>query len=136
MFLGCVVYPSNWTDQRIASICETSGRYASGKCRIKWAYILAIIGIFDILLLGILALVLSQRQATNYKIASVVKLTDETTNISSTEIQNNIVVSEAVNEAFSNENNLKNHRTEYSETNNKIILGASNEENSFRDFQI
>jgi hypothetical protein len=78
MFLGCVVYPNNWGDAKIVDVCETSTNYFSGKCRIKWAYILAIIGIFDILLLAILALVLSQTQATNYKIATAVNIVDTT----------------------------------------------------------
>lgn len=86
MFLGCVVYPNNWGEPRVVNICYNSSSYFSGKCRIKWAYILAIIGIFDILLLGILALVLSRRQAPNYKIATAVNLVD-------TNVQNVIVAS-------------------------------------------
>jgi hypothetical protein len=76
MILGCVIYPYNWDDPQIVDICETSKSYYSGKCRIKWAYILAIISIFDILFLAILALVLSRRQATNYRIASTVSFVD------------------------------------------------------------
>ncbi|RNA17791.1 lipoma HMGIC fusion partner-like 3 [Brachionus plicatilis] len=58
----CVIYPNNWDDPRIVDICETSRSYSSGKCEIKWAYILSIIGIFDILFLAILSLVMSRRQ--------------------------------------------------------------------------
>lgn len=70
MILGCVIYPNNWDDPRIVDICETSRSYSSGKCEIKWAYILSIVGIFDVLFLGILALVMSRRQANNYRISS------------------------------------------------------------------
>jgi hypothetical protein len=38
---------------------------------VRWAYILAIIGIFDIGFLAALALVLSRRQVNNYKVASM-----------------------------------------------------------------
>ena len=72
MILGCVIYPNNWDDPKIVDICETSKSYSSGKCRIKWAYILAIIGIFDILFLAILALVMSRRQVNNYKVTSTI----------------------------------------------------------------
>ena len=76
MILGCVIYPNNWDDPKIVEICETSTSYFSGKCAIRWAYILAIIGIFDIGFLATLALVLSRRQATNYKIASAINYVD------------------------------------------------------------
>lgn len=67
MLLGCIVYPAVWGSDRIREVCETSENFVPGKCEIKWAYILAILGIFDILLLSILALVLSRRQVSNFK---------------------------------------------------------------------
>lgn len=76
MILGCVIYPNNWDNPKIVEICETSYSYYAGKCSIKWAYILAIIGIFDILILGSLALVLSRRQASNYKVSSRLNFVD------------------------------------------------------------
>ena len=76
MILGCVIYPNNWDNRRITDICETSTSYYPGKCEIRWAYILAIIGIFDILFLAILALVLSRRQANNFKLTSAISLND------------------------------------------------------------
>jgi len=66
MIIGCVVYPYNWGKKIITDICETSSSYFSGKCHIRWAYILAIIGIFDVLFLCILAFVLARRQATDF----------------------------------------------------------------------
>lgn len=67
MVMGCTLYPNNWDSVRIVEICETSSSYYAGKCRITWAYILAIVGIFDILFLSILAFVLARRQAANYQ---------------------------------------------------------------------
>lgn len=37
--------------------------FVAGECGIRWAFILAIVGIFDAFILAILALVLSTRQA-------------------------------------------------------------------------
>lgn len=79
MILGCVIYPNNWDTRRITDICETSSRYNVGKCEIRWAFILALIGIFDILSLSILALVLSRRQANVLKVTSGVCLNDSST---------------------------------------------------------
>ena len=76
MILGCVIYPNNWDDPRIVDICETSTSYYSGKCAVRWAYILAIIGIFDIWFLAALALVLSRRQVNNYKVASMASFSE------------------------------------------------------------
>lgn len=66
MIMGCSIYPNNWDSKIITDVCETSLSYYSGKCQIRWAYILAIIGIFDILFLCILAFVLARRQAPPY----------------------------------------------------------------------
>lgn len=79
MILGCVLYPNNWDGKRIREICETSTRYNVGKCEIRWAFILAIIGICDILSLSILALVLSRRQANVLRVTSGICLNDSST---------------------------------------------------------
>lgn len=76
MAFGCIIYPYNWSDSEIVDVCETSKSYYAGKCQIKWAYILAVISVFDILFLAILALVLSRRQATNYRLASSISFVD------------------------------------------------------------
>ena len=67
MFLGCVIYPGGWDHIMVRRICgdEASG-YHLGKCDMRWAYILAIIGVFDILILAILAFVLAFRQADKW----------------------------------------------------------------------
>lgn len=64
MFLGCVIFPHGWDHFYVKRICgDSTGRYHIGNCEMRWAYILAIIGIFDILILTVLAFVLGCRQA-------------------------------------------------------------------------
>ncbi len=64
MILGCVVYPAGWDAPEVIRICGSKANmYSLGNCTIRWAYILCIIGIFDALVLSILAFVLSARQA-------------------------------------------------------------------------
>ena len=137
MFLGCVVYPNNWGDAKIVDVCETSTNYFSGKCRIKWAYILAIIGIFDILLLAILALVLSQTQATNYKIATAVNIVDTTTtvcdggNMMHGAVGGQHVIMSETNDGFTADNYHEEYLSEKTHQQQQ-----HNDDTSFRDFQI
>jgi len=64
MMLGCIIYPAGWDHEEVKAICgNQADRYEPGECTIRWAYILAIIGIFDCYILSILAFVLSARQA-------------------------------------------------------------------------
>lgn len=64
MFLGCVIFPHGWDHYYVRRICgDNSGRYKIGQCEMRWAYILAIIGIFDIMILTVLAFVLGCRQS-------------------------------------------------------------------------
>jgi len=64
MFLGCVIFPHGWDNIMVNRICgDGVGRYNLGQCSMRWAYILAIIGVFDILILTVLAFVLAFRQA-------------------------------------------------------------------------
>ena len=58
MFLACVIYPSGWDAKVVADVCNSSS-YDAGDCKIKWTYILAIIAIFDAIILSILAFVLA-----------------------------------------------------------------------------
>lgn len=63
MFLGCVIFPAGWNHMYVRRICGSGvGKHHIGDCEMRWAYILAIIGIFDILILAILAFVLASRQ--------------------------------------------------------------------------
>ena len=62
--LGCIIYPAGWDHEDIRAVCSNDAdKFSLGDCTIRWAYILAIVGIFDSLLLSILAFVLSARQA-------------------------------------------------------------------------
>ena len=67
MFLGCVIYPNGWDNIMVKRICgDTMSPYHLGLCQMRWAYILAIVGVFDILILAILAFVLAFRQADKW----------------------------------------------------------------------
>lgn len=72
MFLACVIYPSGWNQYEVRQICgESSGEYRLGACNIRWAYILAILGIFDAAILSILAFFLAAKRAKlDYSTAS------------------------------------------------------------------
>ena len=64
MFLGCVIFPSGWDNFEVQRICGTkANKFQIGECGVRWAFILAIIGVFDALVLSILAFVLASRQA-------------------------------------------------------------------------
>lgn len=72
MFLACVIYPSGWGQNEVKDICgESSGEYRLGACNIRWAYILAILGIFDAAILSVLAFFLAaKRSKLDYSTAS------------------------------------------------------------------
>ena len=64
MFLGCIIYPLGWDADEVQRICgHDADEFDLDECGIRWAYILAIVGIFDVLALGILAFVLAGRVA-------------------------------------------------------------------------
>lgn len=64
LVLGCMIFPNGWDAELIRDMCgEDTGRYALGNCSVRWAYILAIIGILDALILSFLAFVLGNRQS-------------------------------------------------------------------------
>jgi len=60
LFLACVIYPGGWSADAVRTICR-SDYYDSGDCSIQWAYILAIVAIFDGIVLAVLAFVLAFR---------------------------------------------------------------------------
>jgi hypothetical protein len=69
-----VIFPSGWDHMYVRRICgEDAGDYDIGKCEMRWAYILAIIGIFDILMLAILAFVLACHQRRRWVNVHTVK---------------------------------------------------------------
>ncbi|CAB1459029.1 unnamed protein product [Pleuronectes platessa] len=64
LVLGCVIFPNGWDAEVIRDMCgEDTGRYTLGNCSVRWAYILAIVGILDALVLSFLAFVLGNRQS-------------------------------------------------------------------------
>jgi len=65
LFLGCIIYPSGWKQLEVQTICGSdSTEYNLGDCGMRWAYILAIVGIFDAGLLAVLAFFLGSRRPT------------------------------------------------------------------------
>lgn len=56
------VYPLGFSSTEVRHLCGPSARqYNLGECGIRWAYVLAIIGVFDAVVLAALALVLATR---------------------------------------------------------------------------
>ncbi|XP_062990257.1 LHFPL tetraspan subfamily member 3 protein [Elgaria multicarinata webbii] len=63
LVLGCMIYPDGWDATEVKRMCgEKTDKYTLGACSIRWAYILAIIGILDAMILSFLAFVLGNRQ--------------------------------------------------------------------------
>ena len=64
MFLACVIYPAGWNHFEVKTICGSEAdEFRLGECSIRWAYILAILGIFDAAVLAILAFFLAAKRA-------------------------------------------------------------------------
>ncbi|KAL7882899.1 hypothetical protein SRHO_G00005570 [Serrasalmus rhombeus] len=63
LVLGCLIYPDGWDADEVKRMCgEQTDKYTIGACSVRWAYILAIMGIMDALILSFLAFVLGNRQ--------------------------------------------------------------------------
>eukprot|EP00063_Salmo_salar_P027869 XP_014002704.1 PREDICTED: lipoma HMGIC fusion partner-like 3 protein isoform X1 [Salmo salar] len=63
LVLGCIIFPNGWDAEVVRDLCgEETGKYTLGNCSVRWAYILAIMGILDALILSFLAFVLGNRQ--------------------------------------------------------------------------
>lgn len=61
--LGCMIYPDGWDADEVKRMCgEETDKYTIGACSVRWAYILAIMGIMDAFILSFLAFVLGNRQ--------------------------------------------------------------------------
>ncbi|KAK6177146.1 hypothetical protein SNE40_015307 [Patella caerulea] len=64
MFLACVIFPNGWSHSEVRTICGSdANEYRLGECQVRWGYILAILGIFDALVLGVLAFFLATKRA-------------------------------------------------------------------------
>lgn len=58
-----MIFPDGWDSETIRDMCGAkTGKYSLGDCSVRWAYILAIIGILNALILSFLAFVLGNRQ--------------------------------------------------------------------------
>ncbi|XP_041114324.1 LHFPL tetraspan subfamily member 3 protein isoform X1 [Polyodon spathula] len=63
LVLGCLIFPDGWDSDEVRRMCgEHTDKYTLGACSMRWAYILAIMGILDALILSFLAFVLGNRQ--------------------------------------------------------------------------
>lgn len=62
MLAGVLIFPAGWDAPAIKEVCgKETDNYDSGQCGIRWAYILAIIGVIDCSVLSILAFILGVR---------------------------------------------------------------------------
>jgi hypothetical protein len=64
MIVACIIYPAGWDHAQVMEICgKSAGPYKLGDCGIRWAYVLAILGIFDSAFLAVLAFILASKRA-------------------------------------------------------------------------
>lgn len=62
MLVGVLIFPAGWDADVVKEVCgNEADNYGTGQCGIRWALILAIIGIIDCMVLSILAFVLGTR---------------------------------------------------------------------------
>ncbi|CAF0889955.1 unnamed protein product [Rotaria sordida] len=63
LFIALIVYPAGFDNDTIRSVCgQNANNFYIDTCQIRWAYILAIIAFFNILILAILAFLLGMKQ--------------------------------------------------------------------------
>lgn len=62
MVIGVLTFPAGWDVSVVRDVCgPDAGDYDPGQCGIRWAYILAVIGVADCVVLSALAFVLGTR---------------------------------------------------------------------------
>lgn len=62
MLVAALVFPLTWSAPEVMRTCgQTAGQYALGDCSLRWAYLLAVIGCLDAVILSILAFILATR---------------------------------------------------------------------------
>lgn len=62
MAIGIVSFPAGWDHDEVRSICGAdSDNYELGTCGVRWAFVLAVIVLFDFWVLGCLAFTLAHR---------------------------------------------------------------------------
>ncbi|XP_067880363.1 LHFPL tetraspan subfamily member 3 protein [Heterodontus francisci] len=63
--LGCLIFPVGWGTPEVQQLCGAkAGSYRLDTCSVHWAFVLAILGVLDALVLSVLAFVLGNRQDT------------------------------------------------------------------------
>uniref|UniRef100_A0A914WT22 Uncharacterized protein n=1 Tax=Plectus sambesii TaxID=2011161 RepID=A0A914WT22_9BILA len=68
MLTGCVVYPAGWDHEKVRAVCGSEAdRYRMGSCELRWSYILALIGVFDVFFLCLLGFILACKQPSRVK---------------------------------------------------------------------
>ncbi|XP_023946636.1 LHFPL tetraspan subfamily member 3 protein [Bicyclus anynana] len=59
---GSAVYPAGWSETAVQETCgPTADQYNIGRCHVRWAYLLAVIGCLDGIVLAALAFILATR---------------------------------------------------------------------------
>lgn len=62
LIVGVLAFPGGWADPSVQEVCGPSARhFYPDKCGLRWAYILAMIGVADVLVLAALAFTLAVR---------------------------------------------------------------------------
>ncbi len=62
LVVGVLAFPGGWSDPSVQEVCGPSARhFYPGQCGLRWAYILAMIGVADVLVLAALAFTLAVR---------------------------------------------------------------------------
>ncbi|XP_076068176.1 LHFPL tetraspan subfamily member 3 protein-like [Oratosquilla oratoria] len=62
LLVGILVFPVSWDSPEVREVCGPSARiYNLGECGLRWAFFLAVIGVFDAVVLAALALILATR---------------------------------------------------------------------------
>jgi len=60
MAAACVIFPTGWDDLRVRQVCgQQAGEFDLGSCGVRWGFVLAIVLVFDALILAVLAFVLA-----------------------------------------------------------------------------
>ena len=94
LIVGVLAFPAGWDDPSVQEICGPASRdFYPGQCGLRWAYILAMIGVADILVLSALAFTLAVRHVKllslqPYPVAAIYKGTVIALRISQESLKN------------------------------------------------
>ena len=64
LLLGILIYPASWAQLSVfRMLCGDDVSYGNtGTCQLRWVFYLAIIAVFDAIVLGVLAFILASKQ--------------------------------------------------------------------------